>query len=426
MASRQRRHWVRPLVSIAALLALTWPPTGPARAADLVSSILPTSRSVVVGQPATAFAAVMNVSGRTLANCRLSLGTQIPATFTYQTTNPATNAVTGSPNTPVTIPAGHLQTFVFGVTPQQTVDPVQLAILVTCDGAESPALQPNLNTLLFSSTAAPTADVIALVSTIGNTGIADIQGTGGLGAFAVAAANVGATRELRVLAESSGVSLPVNLQICQTAVSGACLAPPGPSVTVKVAANSTPSFAVFLAGQPGSDVGFDPALNRITVSFLEGDVARGAAGVAVRTVSGTAPAPPASEADRTGSVGSLVLTGGSTTTFNPLSTVVKVTLTGATLLSSVGDVLAFNNGTPVPSSKVSISGNQIHLTGVLQAGKNRIEITAADQHRFSAGAAFTLWAGGNQSVVTVRNSQGAAQAGMRLRHALSDDPTVFG
>jgi len=78
---------------IAALLA------DPASAQSLVSATLPTSRSVQVGHTATAFATIINTGNSAALSVSISLQTNIPAGFTYQTTDPQTNALTGTPNT---------------------------------------------------------------------------------------------------------------------------------------------------------------------------------------------------------------------------------------------------------------------------------------------------------------------------------------
>jgi hypothetical protein len=70
----------------------------PAGAQSSVAAVLPSSRSVTVGTPATAFATIINTGSVTASNCRLVPLTSIPATFAFQTTNPATNAVTGTPD----------------------------------------------------------------------------------------------------------------------------------------------------------------------------------------------------------------------------------------------------------------------------------------------------------------------------------------
>jgi streptogramin lyase len=72
------------------------PPAGPS---PLVASVLPTSRSVQVGSVATVFASIINSGKSPLADCRIVPSTFVNGFFSYQTTNPATNALIGSPNT---------------------------------------------------------------------------------------------------------------------------------------------------------------------------------------------------------------------------------------------------------------------------------------------------------------------------------------
>jgi hypothetical protein len=88
-----------------AALALTTVMNSEAAADDLVAAVLPLSRSAQIGQTVTAFATVINSSGGALSGCTASLP-NFSGTFVYQTTNPATNALTGSPNTPFSLPIG--------------------------------------------------------------------------------------------------------------------------------------------------------------------------------------------------------------------------------------------------------------------------------------------------------------------------------
>ena len=83
----------------------------------VVAAILPSSRSVQMDSPATAFATIINAGQQLATGCTISPITSIPATLTYQTTDPATNQVTNSPNTSVDIPAGAAQSFIFALTP---------------------------------------------------------------------------------------------------------------------------------------------------------------------------------------------------------------------------------------------------------------------------------------------------------------------
>jgi hypothetical protein len=75
--------------------------------AQLAAAVLPSSRVVQVGTLATAFATIVNAGNEVAVGCRIGPPPAIPSiTFMYQTTDPLTNEVTGTPNSPVDIPAG--------------------------------------------------------------------------------------------------------------------------------------------------------------------------------------------------------------------------------------------------------------------------------------------------------------------------------
>ncbi len=250
----------------------------------LVSSLLPTSRSVQVGATATSFATIINTSPDTAGFlCQLQPATSIPAAFSFQTTDPATNGLTGTVNTTVTVAPGAAQSFVIGFTPTATFAPTEVAFTFTC--ANSPAADTitGVNTLLLSASATPTPDLVAISETATDDGILDLPGPTGIGAFALAADNVGATDTITVTANTGGANLPVTIGVCQTvAATGACMAPPSANVTTMVATNATPTFSVFVQGH--ASVPFQPAANRVFVQFKGSDgTVRGATSVAVRT-----------------------------------------------------------------------------------------------------------------------------------------------
>ena len=138
------------------------------------------------------------------------------------------------------------------------------------------------DTLLFSASATPVPDIVALGATLNNDGIVNIPGTTGTGVFAVATVNVGASGSITASADTGSANLPVTLTLCQTnPTTGACLASPSGSVTTTINANATPTFGIFVAGT--GTVAVNLATNRITVRFKDGGgITRGATSVAVR------------------------------------------------------------------------------------------------------------------------------------------------
>jgi len=249
----------------------------------LLAAMLPSSRSVQVSVPATAFATIINAGSVTATGCGISVIPAIPANFSYQSTDPATNQVTGSPNTPVNIPAGAAQSFVISLTPTSPVVSTDVQFNYSCTNASSAPNFVGLNTLLFSASATPVPDIVALAATLTNDGIVNIPGTTGTGAFAVATVNVGASGSITASADTGIAALPVNILLCETnPTTGQCISAIGPSVTTQINANATPTFAILVQG--GGVVPFDPAINRIFVRFKDsGNVTRGSTSVAVRT-----------------------------------------------------------------------------------------------------------------------------------------------
>jgi glucose/arabinose dehydrogenase len=250
---------------------------------SLVAAVLPNSRSVQVGVTATAFATIINGGAGTATACGLLLVTSLPATFSYQTTNPATNQVTGFPDTPVNIAAGGAQTYVFALTPSAPIAPTDVQVDFDCANLNPAAIVPGLNTLLFSASNTPVPDIVALAVTTSNDGILNVPGANGVGAFAVATVNVGAGGSITASADTGTSSLPVNIILCQTdPATGQCISSIASSITTTINANATPTFGIFV--QSTGNVPFDPATNRIFVRFKDaGNVTRGSTSVAVRT-----------------------------------------------------------------------------------------------------------------------------------------------
>jgi len=279
----QQCEWaVRFDLSLAALLvALAIILPGKSFAA-LAASVLPSSRSAEVGTTVTAFATIINAGPGTATGCSISPVTPVSADFLYQTTDPATNALSGTPDTPVDIADGAAQSFVFAFTPTAPFAPTDVQLSFDCTNTVPVATISGVNTLLLSASASPVPDIIALAT---GTGTIDMPASaGGVAAFAVATVNVGTTGTITASADTgSAVSLPVSISVCQTnPVSGVCINPsvPAGTATTTIADGETPTFAFFLTAS--GPIPFDPANNRAFVRFTDsGAIVRGSTSTAL-------------------------------------------------------------------------------------------------------------------------------------------------
>ena len=249
----------------------------------LVAAVLPSSRSVPVGQTATANATIINGGTASATGCSIAPSTSIPAKFSYQTTNPANNAPAGPADTPVDIAAGVAQTFTIAVTPTAPIAPTSVVFTFSCANADPAPLATGVNDLLLSASTTPTSDVVALVATTTNDGILHLDTNNSASAFAVASVNVGAGGALTVTADTGSAGIPLALTLCQTnPQSGQGLAPPSTSVNPTINAGDTPTFGIFATGSGA--IPFAPSTSRIFVRFRDASGAiRGATSVAVMT-----------------------------------------------------------------------------------------------------------------------------------------------
>jgi len=248
----------------------------------LLAAVLPASRSVQVNATATAFATIINAGTVAASSCAIAPLGGLPLNFLYQTTDPATNALTGSANTPVNIAAGAAQSFVIALTPTAAFAATNVDFSFACANAAAAPMQTGLNTLLLSGSTSPVPDIVALAASA-DPGIVDIPGTNATGAFAVATVNLGADATITASANTGAATLPVTLVICQTVpATGACMASPAASVSTDIRPNATPTFGIFVTSS--GNVPFDPANSRVFVSFADsGGTVRGSTSVAVRT-----------------------------------------------------------------------------------------------------------------------------------------------
>ncbi len=260
-----------------------------ASAQQLRAAVLPQSRSVQVGQSATAFAIVLNTTNGNLTNCGIALGTSIPSAFSFFQTSPA-NAITSARNAKANIPANGSQNFLFELVPQSAIAPTDLSFAFTCDGIPAAPVSPGVNTFLFSASTTPVPDILSIGAVLSNDGITNMPGinvAGALGLMSVAAVNLGADQPVTAEVALSNASIPAAVTICETnTATGACLSPPTTtSLTTRVAranAGAISAYSVFVNATGA--INFDPANVRVIVRFKDQTGAiRGATSSALRT-----------------------------------------------------------------------------------------------------------------------------------------------
>ncbi len=258
------------------VLQASFPPS------PLVAAVLPGGRSVAPFQPATVFATMINTGDTDLAECGVQL---VPYTkgnldFSFQTTDPATNALTGVANQPVSIPAQGAQSFALTfVGYGNSALPDEPLGFFCANVTPAPSIV-GVNTVSLDFDSNPVPDIIALSATATHDGTLHLAG--GTGAFAIATDNAGAAGALGVTADTGAVELPLALALCQTDASGQCLAPPASSLDVTFAAGATPTFSVFATAS--DTIPFAPASARIFLRFTDASrTTHGSTSVAVTT-----------------------------------------------------------------------------------------------------------------------------------------------
>ncbi len=256
---------------------------------DPVAAVLPGSRTVPVGVPATAFASLLNTDNNSAVSCRIAAPASLQGTFEYQLTNPLTNEPTGSINPLVDVPGGGAATFIFAITPTANFASTEFVLDFNCGNAQNSATSiAGVNTFTLGVPAGLSSDVVAIAKTPANNGVNDIPQTIGSGAFAVATVNLGDEEVIRVSADDGGAQLPLEFFVCRTnPISGLCETLLASSVEQSMVSGSTNTFTVVTRlTQANGNIPFSPAGSRAYVRFRNsGGELRGSTSVALRTLS---------------------------------------------------------------------------------------------------------------------------------------------
>jgi hypothetical protein len=258
---------------------------GPAPAPTvLAAAILPASRSIQATETATVFATILNGGNQVATGCGIYPAAPLDGVFSFQTTDPQTNAPTGTADEVVDIPPGQGRSFVLAFAPgsDAVARALDLPFNFFCANAPAPASISGVNTLQLSVSQTPVPDILAIGATASGDGYLDLPSPTGSNAFSIAAIDIGTASDLTVTPRNVG-GFAATIAICETdPATAACLATPSSSITSSFAPGQTQTFSVFvLSTAPVAD---DPATNRIFVDFLDPQsISRGAASVAVRS-----------------------------------------------------------------------------------------------------------------------------------------------
>lgn len=232
----------------------------------LRAAVIPGARSVRLGQWATTFVTLVNPAshGRTMTNCRIRAPGKFSGGFHFQTTDPVTNALTGSRDTPVSIPSGQSQSFLVAIQSAHR-EAMDFDLVFTCDDVTAAVATP-VTTFRLSTDTIPALDLIHIAATSSGNGILDLV-PGATRAFAIAVANAGETGRGSIRIHSSAGG-DVAVQLCETdPTTGRCVSDRAQSLNIAMASGQVRTFTVFVTLQPGADLPFDPANRRVGIDF---------------------------------------------------------------------------------------------------------------------------------------------------------------
>ena len=253
----------------------------------------PDARSVAIGTAATVFVEFVNSGDQTANNCAIAAPFGPPVNMSYQALD-GTGALTGAANTPVSIAGGASQRFLLSVTPTAAFEG-RIHFNYSCDNF-TPFVFEDTNDLFLTASAGNPPDLIAIFATPSGDGILGVNASGGIEAAGGAVVNIGssgaeASVEVTPTLGDFDPILGVALSICETVpASGACMAPPSPTVMMSVGPVAK-TFSVFAIANPDIGAPLFPEYVRISVVFSDpapaADAPQGGHGTGIAAINGT-------------------------------------------------------------------------------------------------------------------------------------------
>ncbi len=130
--------------------------------ATLISALVPKSKSAKVDVAVIAYVSVINTGTVKATGCSIKPITKVPATFTYQTTDPTTNFKTRKPNKPIDIAAGATQTFLVKFIPKKSFGPTEIKFNYRCKNKKSATSVSGTNTLVLTTLGKSSVSTISI------------------------------------------------------------------------------------------------------------------------------------------------------------------------------------------------------------------------------------------------------------------------
>lgn len=405
------------------LLAAFWTQiASPVLADEIFSAVLPNARAVARGTAATAFASILNASGRALANCGIRPSGVFPGTFTFRPTDPATNAPIGSDNQKIAIAKDQTGTFVFSMLANQALNAQEFGLIFQCDGVAPALIASGVNTITLTVSDFGPPDIIPIADTLTHDGIVHIAADATSSIFVAAAVNIGKVKDIVVTPSLNGSTAPVTLTICETNSAGQCLAPPSASVTTTFTPNVAKFYTITVTRPTTADaVYFDPRNNRAYLNFEENGFLRANSSVAILS-EGAGPNP-VTDSNEGDSEAALSLRNINPFGFSPTATSLIVEAQGVGLSTDANSFAVQLNGNAVAGA--TIASDAITIPSPLVSGANVIAVTATDNTGAQLAGNFTVWAGNSTLSITVKTAAGAVVAGARVQLRLNDDPRIL-
>jgi hypothetical protein len=230
----------------------------------LLNSLLPTSRSIEVGNTATVFNTILNAGATTANNVTLSLANPPAGAFHYQQSDCATNALLGSVNPLLDIPPAEARCYVLFFNPSAEFAATDVHVVAEGLNAPATSLLSGVNTWTLRASALPGPDVIAL-TTATDFHQVSCRGTQ---PFAVAMFNVGAaTSAVTVTADTGSSSLPLSILAQESDPATGTIIGDNILENVEFGQNRTVVVWVTFNGC----ISFDPAGHRIFIRLKDAD-----------------------------------------------------------------------------------------------------------------------------------------------------------